>query len=146
MPVSCSTRQVGARVLGIPGPRGHGVPTGGAPESILTKASDVDNDTYWGLNPSASDIIWTITDTSYGASNKENIVADTSSGILSIILPVSPVPGWNVRIKTTLAYINNLTITRNGSLILGDAEDYIIDGNFLDITFVYVNSTIGWIT
>jgi hypothetical protein len=161
MAVRCSTRNVTTRMMGVkgqkgdkgdkgdtgsPGADGLGVPPGGNPEEILKKASAQDNDTYWGsVNITQPTLSWKVVTVDYISINNDNIVVDTSNGLISVMLPASPQAGDFVRVKTTIAYTNHVTILRNGEFMMGDAEDYIINGDFVDITFVYVNSNIGWI-
>lgn len=164
MGVRCNTSNVSARLLGIKGPPGKdgeqgiqgiqgepgidgvdglGVPAGGDTDDVLTKRTSADNDTYWAN--ASSGAAWIVKTTTYLSINKDNIVGDTSGGSFSIILPANPDVGWQVRIKSTVGYQNNLTIVRNGRPIMSDDEDYVINGDFIDLTFVYINATLGWI-
>lgn len=71
---------------------------------------------------------------------------DTSGGAFTATLPASPQPGWTV---TFIDYAStfdaaNLTVARNGSNIFGLADNYVLDQKNRGRTFVYVNSTKGW--
>ena len=86
----------------------------------------------------------------YTAVNGDQVLVDTSgSGIgapVTINLPASPSVGDEVHFidsGNNLAS-NNLTIGRNGSNILGVADNLIISVNTAAFTLVYVNATRGW--
>jgi hypothetical protein len=60
----------------------------------------------------------------------------------TITLPATPSAGWTVSIG-----IGNFVATvigRNGSSIMGLAEDMTIDCPYITITLVYVDATLGW--
>ncbi len=81
---------------GLPGADGEdglGVPAGGVIESVLTKASDIDNDTYWSESTLESSP-WVVKTTNYVSINKDNIIADTTDATLSITLPNTSSIGW----------------------------------------------------
>jgi hypothetical protein len=39
---------------------------------------------------------------------------------------------------------NNTTIGRNGSNIMGLAENMTIDSGYVTLSMIYINSTLGW--
>jgi hypothetical protein len=88
---------------------------------------------------------WSIKTTNYTAVDGDRLVVDTAGGAITITLPLNPAQNETIRIKTTTSYTNNVTISRNGSNILSTADDYILDGDYLDITLLYVDATIGWL-
>jgi len=61
----------------------------------------------------------------------------------TITLPTNPVAGWFVTINNT-GNFQNITIARNGSLLMGLAEDMIMDVGYVSLNLMFVNSTIGW--
>jgi len=72
---------------------------------------------------------------------------DTTSAAFTVTLPSSPSAGAVVGIcdyANTFA-TNNLTVGRNGSKIGGVTENATLKVNGVSITFVYVDSTQGWI-
>jgi hypothetical protein len=73
--------------------------------------------------------------------------ADTTSAAFTITLPSSPTAGAVIGIAdyaNTFA-TNNITVGRNGSKIGGVSADATLSTNGLSVTFVYVDSTQGWI-
>ena len=87
----------------------------------------------------------------YTTVNGDQVLVDTSgSGIsaaVTINLPASPAVGSEVHFidsGNNLAS-NNLTISRNGSNILGAASNLVVSTNSAAFTLVYANATRGWI-
>lgn len=80
------------------------------------------------------------TDVSKTLVNRENCTVTTEG--LTITLPASPSPGWEVIISVQNFY--NTIISRNGSNIMGVADDVTIDTSYSCIYLTYINSTIGW--
>ena len=72
---------------------------------------------------------------------------DTSSSAITVTLPASPSAGDIVAVKDYAGTFdtNNLTLARNGSNIEGNAEDKVYSQESLSITFVYADSTKGWL-
>ncbi len=60
---------------------------------------------------------------------------------LTISLPASPKPGWYVSINIAGTFTNT-TIDRNGSLLMGLAENMIIDAPYTTVKLVYSNASI----
>jgi hypothetical protein len=72
---------------------------------------------------------------------------DTTSSAFTVTLPSSPSAGAIVAISdyaNTFA-TNNITVGRNGSNIGGTAANAILSTSGVSVTFVYVDSTQGWI-
>jgi hypothetical protein len=72
---------------------------------------------------------------------------NTTSSAFTVTLPATPSAGAIVAISdyaNTFA-TNNLTVDRNGSKIGGFTTNAILSTNGIAITFVYVDSTQGWI-
>ena len=73
--------------------------------------------------------------------------ADTTSAAFTITLPATPAAGAVVGIAdyaNTFA-TNNLTVDRNGSNIAGTASNSVLSTSGVSVTFIYVDSTQGWI-
>lgn len=70
----------------------------------------------------------------------------TSSGTVTVNLPGSPSKGDEVRffdVDNTFDS-NSLTVGRNGSNIMGDAEDLVVSTEGAAFTLVYYNASAGW--
>lgn len=95
---------------------------------------------------SGSGIIWSTTTANVTASSGEGYFVDTTSGGLTVTLPSSPTLGDQVAISDLSETFdtNNCTVGRNGSNIMGLAENMTLDVKNLGILFVYSNSTEGW--
>jgi hypothetical protein len=87
--------------------------------------------------------IWdTVTTTAVSKTlvNRENCTVTAAGQI--IVLPASPSPGWEVIISVQNFY--DTILSRNGSNIMGIADDIIIDTSYSCVYLTYINSTIGW--
>jgi len=60
----------------------------------------------------------------------------------TITLPATPSAGWEVTVG--VGEFTDTTVARNGSNIMSIAENFTIDIENFTVTFLYVNSTIGW--
>lgn len=72
---------------------------------------------------------------------------DTTSAAFTVTLPATPAAGAVIGITdyaNTFA-TNNLTLNRNGSKIGGATQNAVLSTNGIAVTFVYVDSTQGWI-
>ena len=89
---------------------------------------------------------WVSKSGAYTASNGDAVLADTSGGVWTLTLPISPTAGNAVRVADVAGTFdtNNLTIGRNGSKINGLAEDMGLDIGDVSVLFVYTGSTYGW--
>lgn len=78
--------------------------------------------------------------------NKVYIV-DVSSAPVTITLPANPRFGDQVKVidGTGNAETNNITVARNGSNLLGAADNFTVDVNRASVEFVYYNAAQGWI-
>jgi len=84
---------------------------------------------------------------SFTAVSGNGYFVNTTSGAITVTLPASPSAGDIVAVKDyaqTFA-TNNCTIARNGSNIEGTTSDQIVNENAESVTFVYVDSTKGWL-
>lgn len=89
---------------------------------------------------------WITTNTNYTAVNNDHIFVDTSLGAVTVLLPATPAVGDNV---TFIDYAgtcgtNALTFNRNGKLIMGLAEDLIVDVSAAANSLIYSGSAHGW--
>lgn len=90
---------------------------------------------------------WVIKTGAYTAVSSDRLLCNTTSASFTITLPASPVAGDKISIAdyTGTFATNNLTVGRNGSNIMGLAEDMTISTNNVKIDLVYIDSTEGWI-
>jgi len=86
------------------------------------------------------------TTTSYTAVDGDQIICDTSGGVLTITLPASPSIGSEVSfIDGGQSYsINTLTVAPGTENIAGSAGDLSVTTDNENFTLVYVNATVGW--
>ena len=83
----------------------------------------------------------------FTAVNGEGYFCNTSGGAFTATLPASPSAGDIVGFKDYAQTwdSNNVTVARNGSNIEGTAGDATLDAKAQSVTFVYVDSTKGWV-
>ena len=82
----------------------------------------------------------TTTSTNKTLSNLEYCTVTT--GQVTISLPSTPSVGDKVMIGVSGNF--NTTIARNGSNIMGLAENMIVDSGYVTLSMIYINSTLGW--
>lgn len=89
---------------------------------------------------------WTIKTAAYTAIAGDAIQADTTGSAFTLTLPASPASNDLLRIADYAGTFatNNLTVGRNGSNIMGLAEDMVISTNNISITLQYIDATQGW--
>jgi hypothetical protein len=85
----------------------------------------------------------TITTTAVNKTLIAGEVCSVTADGLVITLPATPTAGMTVTVAVGNA-ISNTGIGRNGSPIMGIAEDLIINSGNTSVTFVYIDSNIGW--
>jgi hypothetical protein len=88
-----------------------------------------------------------IVTTNYNAVPGDDLFVDVTAGAVTITLPAAPVlsdqpisichAGGNVA-------ANNITIARNGKLIMGLAEDMTVNTGNASFELAFVNDTLGW--
>ena len=86
------------------------------------------------------------TTSAYTAVNNDQVIVDTSGGVVTLTLPASPSVGNEVTIIDGKGSFNtnNLTVNRNGSNINGAASNLTVSTNGTAFTLVYLNATRGW--
>jgi len=90
---------------------------------------------------------WTTKTGTYAAVSGDKIMADTqTTSAWTLTLPSSPGVGEMVSIIDSKGYFatNNLTVARNGSLIMGYSQDLVCNANYSAFDLVYTGSTNGW--
>jgi hypothetical protein len=89
----------------------------------------------------------TVKTTGFTAVSGNGYFVNTTSGAITVTLPITPSAGAIVAITdyAGTAATNNITIGRNGSKIEAVAADVAIRTNRDSITLVYIDSTQGWL-
>ena len=90
---------------------------------------------------------WEVVSANTTAQSNKGYMLDNSSAAYNITLPAAPTAGDTVAVGDLKGSfgVNNCTISRNGVLIQGIAEDLILDVKNQRVTLVYSGSTEGWI-
>ena len=88
-------------------------------------------------------------DGNFNATVNDRILADSTSSSFVITLPANATLIENdtlqvIDVSSTFG-TNNVTLSRNGSLILGDTDDVVLDVNGAVVTLLYTGTTYGWI-
>lgn len=86
---------------------------------------------------------WTPTSVNYTASHNEGILVDTRSNPVAIALPANPIIGYEVVIVDAYNNFdtNPVTVGRNGSTILNEADDILLDQIRTHVTLLYTGTT-----
>jgi hypothetical protein len=86
---------------------------------------------------------WQIKTANYTAVSGDRIAANTSGGAFTVTLPASPSAGNYVEFSDGggAFQTNNLTISRNGSTIMGLSEDMTLSTNNISVGLVYNGTT-----
>jgi hypothetical protein len=116
---------------------------------IIPSGATISNQgTAAGFGPTGA-VSWDTTKktTGFTATSGVGYFCDTTSAGFTVTLPSSPTAGTVIGIcdyANTFA-TNNLTVGRNGSNIGGTAVNATLKVDGIAVTFVYVDSTQGWI-
>lgn len=88
--------------------------------------------------------IKTIANTTMVANNA--YIVKTNEGTITLTLPANPAANDLVKVidGAANAETNNITISRNGSFIMGLAEDLTVNMDNANFVLVYIDSTDGW--
>lgn len=89
---------------------------------------------------------WQIKTANYNAVSGDAIQADTSTAAWTLNLPAAPAVNDSVSVADYAGTfgINKLTIARNGSKIMGLAEDMTVSTNNVSLELQYIDATKGW--
>lgn len=90
---------------------------------------------------------WLVKSSAYTALAGDRLFVDTGTSAVAITLPATPSVGDAVTFTdySSSFSVNNLTILRNGSNIVGQAQDLVIDNSNTPVRLVYSGNTKGWI-
>jgi hypothetical protein len=85
----------------------------------------------------------------FNASVNDRILVDSVSGAFTITLPLNASLIQNDTLQIIdvggVLSTNNVTVNRNGSLILGGTDNLVLDINGSIVTLVYTGPTYGWV-
>ena len=89
---------------------------------------------------------WQVVTSNITATANSRLFVNTSSAARTITLPATPTTGTYVQIVDAASTFgtNNCTVARNGSLVMGLAEDLVLDVKNASITLVYADASTGW--
>ena len=89
---------------------------------------------------------WSIINATVVLSARNGYFIDTTSGALSVTLPIAATLGDTIRINDLAGTFNtnNLTVSRNGHKIQGIASDLVVNTQNVNIDLIYSNPTYGW--
>lgn len=89
---------------------------------------------------------WTTISSGTTATNLTNYFCNTNTAPFTLTLPATPSADNAIRVVDLAGSFdrNNLTIGRNGVLIMGRAEDLILNVRNSSVTLVYSGATYGW--
>lgn len=91
-------------------------------------------------------IQWTARAGTYSAEAFDGILADTTGAAWTLTLPSNPSPGDAIGVMDVYGTFatNGLTVDRNGSKIMGLAENLVCDVNDAAFQLIYTGSAKGW--
>jgi hypothetical protein len=121
---------------------GTGLVAPGTAGNILTS-----NGTTWTSAALSLVPAWQIKTTTYTASAKDYILANTSGGAFTITLPASPAVNDFVTIADYAGTFgtNNLTVNSNSLNLMGSVQTLIMNVSSRNVTLVYADATKGWV-
>jgi hypothetical protein len=113
--------------------------------SLATPSADSDAATKAYVDASGGGA-WTTIATAITATAGTKYFANTATAPFTIALPASPATNAIVYIADLAGTFdrNNLTVARNSSLIMGLAEDLILNIKNVSVALVYSGATYGW--
>ena len=103
--------------------------------------SDGDGSFTWA----EATMTWSVITSNTTAVANRGYFADTNTAAITLTLPSSPATGDTVRVADLgNAATNNITVARNGSNIMGSADDLTVATDNSAFGLVYSNATYGW--
>ena len=107
----------------------------------------ISNGTNWTSAALSLVPTWQIKTTTYTASAKDYILANTSGGAFTITLPSSPAINDFVTIADYAGTFGtfNLTVNSNSLNLMGSVQTLIMNVSSRNVTLVYADATKGWV-
>ena len=107
----------------------------------------ISNGTNWTSAALSLVPTWQIQATTYTASAKDYILANTSGGAFTITLPPSPAINDFVTIADYAGTFGtfNLTVNSNSLNLMGSVQTLVMNVSSRNVTLVYADATKGWV-
>jgi hypothetical protein len=89
---------------------------------------------------------WTTITANHNAVNNDRLFVNTTGGTITVTLPATPAIGDNIRFMDLSGTFgtNALTVARNGSNIIGVADNLVVTNNNAAFQLIYTGTTNGW--
>jgi hypothetical protein len=112
--------------------------------SITSKPTTISG---YAITDAQSVNAWAVKNSAYTAVKGDRLIVDTSAAAVTITLPSAATLGDMIIIADYASSFatNNVTVARNGLLILGQSQDLLLDVNDDPTTLVYSGATKGWV-
>ena len=108
--------------------------------SVIDSSRNLNNIT--SLDSTVVSIWDTVSVTATGKTLVNRELCHVTASTQTINLPATPSAGWEVAIN--VGDFTDTVVGRNGSNIMGLAEDFTIDVAYITVNFLYVDGTRGW--
>jgi hypothetical protein len=107
----------------------------------------ISNGTTWTSAALSLVPAWQIQATTYTASAKDYILANTSGGAFTITLPPSPAINDFVTIADYAGTFGtfNLTVNSNSLNLMGSVQTLVMNVSSRNVTLIYADATKGWV-
>ncbi len=94
----------------------------------------------------AGGIAWNVRSATFAAVPGNGYFVDTSAAPVTVTLPASPALGDQVRMVDAASTFgtNNLTVGRNGQLIMGLNEDMTVSTTYASVQLIFAGASYGW--
>ena len=91
---------------------------------------------------------WTVVDSNSDLATWQRYLLDSTGGSFTLTLPANPMLSDTIHFLDFVKQceINNVTLARNGSNIMGLSEDLVLDMEGLGFKIIYTGATRGWVT
>jgi len=89
---------------------------------------------------------WSVVTAAFTLAVGQSVLADTTAGAFTVTLPPDPSVNDLVSVSDYAGTFstNNCTLGRNGSNIMGLAEDMALDVDNISVALTYIDATQGW--